>query len=315
MSDRFEHLAIIVVNYGSSALLRANLLPLARSVPGARIVVVDNRTTHEERHRVESLAREHGWTTVLSDTNSGFGAGMNLGVARAHALGADRFLLANPDLELSADAVAALLDRAQRDPLALLSPRVLRPDGTPWFTGADLYLADGRLRSPARREQFPGARREEWLSGACLLLTWELWHLVGGFREEYFLYWEDVDLSHRVIMAGGSLEVCAEASAVHAEGGTQAVGAVSAGSPKSAIYYRYSIRNRLLFACLNLASADVRAWRRATPRIAWEVLLQGGRRQLLRGWPLAAAMRGVVEGRRLVRHELQRRHGERALPT
>ncbi len=33
----------------------------------------------------------------------------------------------------------------------MVSPTILRPDGSTWFAGSDLYLADGRIRSKARR--------------------------------------------------------------------------------------------------------------------------------------------------------------------
>ena len=307
MADILDRLAVIVVNFGSSSLLRANLLPLARELPDARVVVVDNRTSDDERSTVLTLAAEEDWEAVMPPTNTGFGAGMNLGVARARDIGCTVFLLVNPDLSISALSVAILLEAVRADPLSVVSPEVTRPDGTPWFSGADLYLDDGRIRSRRRRDEFAGARREPWLSGACLMMTAGLWDRVEGFRDEYFLYWEDVDLSHRVRLAGGSLSVCPGSTAVHAEGGTQAVGAVTAGTSRSALYYYYNIRNRLLFACRNLAIADILAWRRATVRVSWEILLQGGRRQLVLVWPLLAAVRGALAGLDIVRRELRRR--------
>lgn len=294
-------LAVVVVNYGSSALLDSNLLALSRAVPDATIVVVDNLSTEQERARVGELARREGWALELPGSNLGFGAGMNLGVERARAEGATTFLLLNPDATLDAASLYRLRRRSQQAPLALLSPRVTRPDGSPWFSGADLYLDEGRLRSPRRRAEHPGARREAWLSGACLLVTAELWGLVGGFAEEYFLYWEDVDLSHRVLAAGGTLEVVDDAVAAHAEGGTQG-GEGGAGEPKSATYYFYNIRNRMLFARRNLGPAEQRAWARLIVPVAWETLMQGGRRQLLRSPGLAiSALRGVRAARRIAR--------------
>jgi O-antigen/teichoic acid export membrane protein len=45
-----------------------------------------------------------------------------------------------------------------------------------------------------------------------------------------------------------------------------------------------------------------------TPRVAWEVLLQGGRRQFVRSpGTLLVGLRAVLEGRRLVAAELRRR--------
>jgi GT2 family glycosyltransferase len=132
------------------------------------------------------------------------------------------------------------------------------------------------------------------------MVSAELWDRVGGFADDYFLYWEDIDLSHRVLAAGGRLEVSATATAIHAEGGTQGINSHASGTPKSTTYYYHNIRNRLLFAAIHLSAADVRRWRRTAPRVAWEVLLEGGRRQLIRSpRPIIAAARGLRDGLRM----------------
>ncbi|MFT2689817.1 glycosyltransferase family 2 protein [Clavibacter zhangzhiyongii] len=181
-----------------------------------------------------------------------------------------------------------------------MAPLILRPDGSTWFRGSDLYLADGRIRSAARRAQHPGLAVEPWLTGACLLVTDELWTRVGGFSDDYFLYWEDVDLSRKVVEAGGSLRVVEDAVAVHAEGGTQSAGHASAGQAKSGTYYYHNVRNRLLYGARHLDAAALRRWRLLTPVIAYEVLLQGGRRQFAHPVaPVSAAVRGILDGYRL----------------
>ena len=308
-SGRF---AIVVVNYGSSALLERNLLPIARATPDAVVVVVDNFTDEAERQRVIALARSEGWQTILPEDNTGFGGGMNLGVTRARDLGATRYLLLNPDATIAADQLAGLRERSRERPLAMLSPRILRSDGSTWFEGADLYLRDGRIHSARRRSMAAGAPFEPWLTGACLLVTDELWQLVGGFDERYFLYWEDVDLSYRVVQAGGSIELCTDIIAVHDEGGTQGVAHGGATHPKSSTYYYYNIRNRMLFAASNLGSDGVRRWRRLVVPTAYEVLLQGGRRQFFRSpRPLLAGLRGIRDGLRIarrVRHESRKQN-------
>ncbi|MCJ1710258.1 glycosyltransferase family 2 protein [Clavibacter michiganensis subsp. phaseoli] len=295
-------LAVVVVNYGSAHLVRENVLPLVERLDDALLVVVDNRTTDAERERVRDLAahpstRVHG---VYPDGNTGFGTGMNIGVDAARAQGAREFLLLNPDATIAPDQLAVLRGVVAADPLTLAAPTILRPDGSTWFRGSDLYLADGRIRSAARRAQHPGLATEPWLTGACLLVTDELWTRVGGFSDDYFLYWEDVDLSRKVVEAGGSLAVVEEAVAVHAEGGTQSAGHESAGQAKSGTYYYHNVRNRLLYGARHLDAATLRRWRLLTPVIAYEVLLQGGRRQFAHPVaPVSAALRGIRDGYRL----------------
>lgn len=306
---RFAGLAVVVVSYGSADLLAANLAPLTRDLPGALTVVVDNRTTDDERARLRRLAADEDWLLVEPDTNLGFGLGMNAGAEAALAAGADALLLLNPDATIAPDDVATLLAAARAEtgadadgPGALVAPRILRPDGSVWFDGSDLHLGDGRISATRKRAELGVTDAELWLSGACLALSAGLWRTIGGFGDGYFLYWEDVELSYRARRAGARVLVVPEATAVHAEGGTQGAGHEHSGQAKSATYYYFNIRNRLVFAARNLDAATVARWRRASLPIAYEVLLQGGRRQFLRPVaPLRAAFRGVRDGLRATR--------------
>jgi GT2 family glycosyltransferase len=117
---------------------------------------------------------------------------------------------------------------------------------------------------------------------------------VGPFDEPYFLYWEDVDYSYRCLQAGGRLAVRTDLAVMHAGGGTQEA---RRGTAKPRRYYRYNCRNRLLFAARHLGGRQLLHWILRSPQAGWHVVLQGGRRQLLRSpMPLLAALHGSVEG-------------------
>jgi len=291
-------LGIVVVSYGSSELLSTNLVATAAGCPDGVVVVVDNFSTRTERGAVTTLCEAQGWTLVAPADNLGFGGGVNLGAAAAFRGGAEAILILNPDATIDAESVDRLRSRVAADPLTLVSPVVRHPDGRVWFGGSDLHLRSGSLASTRRRATLRPGPVETWLSGACLLVSRRLWRLVGGFDERYFLYWEDVDLSHRVREAGGDLAVVEEATAVHDEGGTQQ----RSGAAKSDVYYYYNIRNRLLFAALRLDPATRARWALTCGPAAYEILLRGGRRQFARrgGQPLAAAARGTLAGLRLI---------------
>ncbi|MDC7120075.1 glycosyltransferase [Cellulomonas fimi] len=286
-------LGIVVVSYGSASLLRANLADVdvtALRRP-ATVVVVDNYKGARERAAVRAVTAEQGWELVENSTNAGFGAAVDTGVARAAALGATAVVVVNPDARVAVDVLDALADAVAASPRTLVSPRVERPDGRPWFTGGALDVAGGRTRNV---EAPPTPLATGWLSGACLAADVGEWARVGGFDDDYFLYWEDVDLSVRWTAAGGTLQVRHDLVAVHDVGGTQETAGSAAKSPT---YYRYNCRNRLVFAAKNLPARDVRRWLWRTPAYAWQVLLRGGRRQLLRPVrPVWAVVRGSVEG-------------------
>ncbi|MGB3731833.1 glycosyltransferase family 2 protein [Microbacterium sp.] len=289
--------ALVVVNYGSSAMLVENLAPL-RMPEGGCVIVVDCFTDEAERARVAALTAAHGWHALLLAENVGFGAGVNAGAEVAIERGAEVIVTLNPDATISTDALTALVSVAAAR-RALVSPRIVTSTGAPWFAGADLYLDLGFSASQRRRPEFAGRPRREWSTGACFAISSSLWRELGGFDDSYFLYWEDVDLSHRVLDLDGELLVI-DVTAVHDEGGTHA--GRRQGRAKSETYYYYNIRNRLLYAAIHLDDEGVLRWLRSARRESYRVLLQGGRRQLLTSAaPWRAYRRGLRDGRALVR--------------
>ena len=286
--------AVVVVSYGSSDLLAKNLV--ASTGPGDLVVVVDNWTDAEERRAVAALAQSHGWLLETPLGNTGFGGGMNLGVARAVAEGASSLLLLNPDARLSPDVRQVLVEQVEADPALLLAPRIVTSDGTPWMSGLmDLRLEDGTMRSSRHRRS--GERVMEWVSGAVMVMNVRLWQRIGGFDDEYFLYWEDVDLCRRVHEVGGSVRVDPTVTAVHDEGGTHHDGG---GRAKSETFYFHNIRNRALFAAKWLPPRERVSWAVRTPSAAWATMLTGGRRQFLQSVrPGRALVRGLLASARI----------------
>ena len=286
-------IGVVVVNYGSSRLLAANLRHAEELGPDVRVVVVDNFSTAAEREAVTRLGRDHGWEIVPLPGNRGFGAATNAGVVAARAQGCLTFLCLNPDAQATPEVIAELRAHSLREPMTMLSPQIVSSAGDEEFGGATLSLRDGRIRGDRPgRPRLPEA--EPWLTGACLVVHQQLWDLLAGFDEGFFLYWEDVDLSHRALAAGGRLVVRRDLRVVHDEGGTQGE---RRGRAKSALYYRYNCRNRLVFAARNLTRGSLLRWIVRTPAVSREILLRGGRRQLVQSpRPAWAVVRGTVEG-------------------
>lgn len=296
-----SRLAVVVVNYYSHSLLATNLVRTQAQLPDALVIVVDNSVDEAEGAALAGLADRHGWQMVPSPANGGFGDGVNLGAARAIAAGCSRLLIINPDATIAAPDVAALLAQVDADPLVMVAPKIVSSTGELWSRGTWLCLDHGRMHSPGKAHPCNEHRNEFWLSGAVLLMSADLWQRAGGFRSEYFLYWEDVDLCHRVLQLGGSLRLVEEASAVHDEGGTQRHDAAGTRA-KSEGYYYYNIRNRLLFAALNLSGAQQRGWRRNAVGESGRIVLRGGGRQLVKSAaPYRAMMRGLRDGLRVLR--------------
>lgn len=281
MTSETPVLGIVVVNFGASQVLEQNVARTARA--DDLVVVVDNFSSSAEAGRIEAMCAERGWVALRVPLNAGFGTGANLGAERAIDLGARQLLFLNPDAWLSENDVQTLHRYVLDDPCALVAPRILTSTGEPWAVDmTDLVLRNGTMRSVRRRgsTEVVGRQVLPWMSGACLVIDRDLWVRVGGFDHDYFLYWEDVDLCHRVVAAGGRLVKAADATAFHDEGTTHR--AADAGRAKSDLYYRYNIRNRMVYAAHHLSRRQRLQWVATLPSAIGSVVLQGGKRQLTR---------------------------------
>ncbi|MEQ6896512.1 glycosyltransferase family 2 protein [Microbacterium sp. KR10-403] len=297
--------ALLIVNYGSHHLIEENLAR-TRLPSGTTVVIVDNFTTHDERLAMRRACVANGWEMLTPPGNLGFGAGMNVAARAARDLGADVFILLNPDAYIEGDGVVALAEDVAADHSVMVSPLVNRPDGGHFSSAMELDMATGAVRRLDPRNRFDES--SEWLSGACLAVHADLWARVGGFDDDYFLYWEDIDLSVRVVASGGRLHVNDSVSAVHSAGGTQIRS--RRGQTKSPEYYFYNVRNRLVFAAQHLDRGRQNQWLRQTAPIAWSVLMRGGKRQLINPlrtfWPI---VRGTVSGWRYMKRHRRAARG------
>jgi glycosyltransferase involved in cell wall biosynthesis/GT2 family glycosyltransferase len=192
----------VTVTYNSGPELARLAASIARYLPGAPLVVVDNASGDDSR----IVAEAAGAKLIAFDENRGFGVAANAGVA---AVETPVTILVNPDVELVDDSVARLA--AQVEPGRLHAPLLLNDDGSrqdsahpPPASGATALhsLVPGpalprRLRQATEPWQSASARRVGWATAACLVARTETLRRLGPFDESIFLYAEDLELGLR----------------------------------------------------------------------------------------------------------------------
>ncbi len=282
--------ALIVVNFGDPSLIAENLVSSHES--GTLVVVVDNFHSPQARAATAALCEDNGWVYVASP-NDGFGAGVNRGLLAARARGCRTFTALNPDAIASPEVIRELARHVAAHPDDLVSPYMDTSDGRPHFRGIAVSMRTGQMRSGWNAAD-DDPEWKNWLSGACLAFSDAALDRLGGFSEEFFLYWEDVDISRRAAALGLRLVVRSDLVVVHDEGGTHQRRGSRAKSP---VYYYYNIRNRLLFGRRMLSGRAWARWVLHSPRQSLLIWMRGGRKQALtdpRG--VIAALRGLGAG-------------------
>jgi GT2 family glycosyltransferase len=226
---------IIIVNFNSRDHLGRCLDSIAEHAKAADVLVIDNASDDGS----ERLAEDAGSAVTLlrNTTNVGFARAVNQGLARARG---EFVLLLNPDCQLRAGAVEALIAEMFRYPeCAVAGPLVLDEDGSiqgsvrgdpTLLTGlfgrstmlTRMFPASRVARRNVRLDMTPGAAAPSsevnWVSGACMLARREALEAIGGFDERYFLYWEDADVCRRLRNRGYTIRCVPAASVVHVAG-------------------------------------------------------------------------------------------------
>ena len=211
--------------------------------PNLTLAVVDNGSDPDLYSQLRSRLTEDV-ALLRSEMNLGFAEGNNLGLRYALEHGADYVLVINNDTVVAPDMVRRLVAVAEAQPDAgLLGPVIyyLQPPDQVWFAGYrfshGIYvLRRGfHLTSPIQPTE-----DVDFVSGCGMLIRRSVLEQVGMFPNEYFMYYEDVDLCFRVKAAGMKIVCVPDAHMWHAV-------STSSGGPDSPIKQYYQVKSSLIF--------------------------------------------------------------------
>lgn len=235
------NIAVIIVNYGTPDLaIRAVESVLARDHNGrpVEIHLVDNASPGDDAAQFQAAAE--GWgdrvTLWLETENHGFGRGNNVvlkALARRDTPPEYVFLL-NPDAELTTvETVAILADTLDAHPeAAAAGAAVYDMSATPMsaafrfpsllseflrtanFGPFDRLFARHLISLPPDHPQGP----VDWVAAAAVMFRLAPLEDVGFFDPGFFLYYEEVELMHRLAGAGWTTLYVPSAHVRHVEG-------------------------------------------------------------------------------------------------
>ncbi len=248
-------LSIIIVNWNSGAQLRECLESVARSrMDGWRlesVVVVDNASTDGSLAGIGELGLP--LRVLTNSSNRGFAAACNQGAGESRA---DYLLFLNPDCRVEPDAIDKMVAFMECSPeVGIAGPQLVDERGE---------ISRSCARFPSLRTMigratgldhlvpslFPPHFLKEWnhgdtrlvdqIMGACFLVRGNLFRLLSGFDERFFVYFEEVDFSFRASALGWSSAYLHSAQVFHRGCGTS--------EQARADRLFYSLQSRLRYA-------------------------------------------------------------------
>ncbi|MGC5306746.1 hypothetical protein [Micromonospora zamorensis] len=288
-------LGIAIVNYRNAddtaglvqSIVARNATP---GQPHVAIAIVDNSDQRAELEPVVEFARQNGMTSRLIDGhgNVGYAAGNNLGAAWLLEMGAAVIWVLNPDTRITGGALASTLEVFRLGDRAIGATSVPGPNGLSRPDLGVLNLWTGQSGQPSAAGVV-GPRKLSYVAGHSVVVTRRAWEDLGGFSEDFFLFFEEADLAIRSAELGIPIAVIADLAVDHAGGG--ATGATRDMKAKSRIAYFHASRSCMIF---------FRKHHRPRVPLALAARVAYAGKALMVGGPAAAnaIIRGVVAGLR-----------------
>jgi hypothetical protein len=241
LSKTNADVAVVIVNYRTPDLTERCLAALQSErgcLPKLRAVVVDGGSADGSAEALaKSVAqpRYADWVSFVPlAINGGYGWANNQAILTlAREPHPPEFIhVLNPDAEVSGGAVAVLVEELRGRPnCGAVGSQLLAPDGREIpssfrfpsvgreFVAGAQSEGLGRLLGIEPTVVSSGQSAEvDWVSGASVMFRSAALRDVGLFDDGFFLYFEEVELMHRMKAKGWSVRRVPQSRVVHIEG-------------------------------------------------------------------------------------------------
>ncbi len=216
-------LAIVVLNWnGADDTVKCidSLLSQSDNVPD--IVLVDNYSSDNSIKVLESYInkRPESIHLIKNSVNSGYSGGNNVGFRYALENNYQYIGTLNPDAVADTNWTTPLINELENDSAIGIATGILaRSDKKTLDSTGDFYTTWGIPSPRGRNQPITNAPTEpEFVFGSTgggFIARSESLRKVGLFDEKFFMYFEDVDLSFRMQLAGYKVRYTPKAVAYH----------------------------------------------------------------------------------------------------
>jgi len=220
MGSAYPRVTVVVLSYNRPHLLERALKSVAaQTFSDTEVIVVDNRSASSDGIR-DLVGAFSSVRLAANQDNRGFTGGMNRGLREARG---EYIYLTEDDVELAPDCLAHLIDYLETQPNVALAGPVMwnRHSGTVRCAGGEFTLGPiYRMRIVSADAAAPPQNTPfmtMYLPGAAIAARTAQLRELGGFREDFFMYGEDVELCARVLKRSWRVAVVPAARVFHHE--------------------------------------------------------------------------------------------------
>ncbi len=222
-----DEIAVVILNYRAAkdtyscveSVLNQNYLNF-------HIVIVENGSRDNSADELSKLQKKYPEkvSILYNDKNLGFAGGVNVGIRWSQKESYPYVALLNNDAITNKKWLGELFSVAQKNKdCGIVTGLMLRADGKAIDSTGEQYSTWGLAFPRDRNKQAATASQSGVVFGAtggASLYRLSMLREIGIFDEDFFAYYEDVDISFRAQLAGWKVYYQPTAIVYHEQGGT-----------------------------------------------------------------------------------------------
>lgn len=210
-------LSIIIISFNTKKYILDCLESISKFLPKAKasfeVIVIDNGSSDGSPAAIKKQFPQV--KLIESKDNLGFGKANNI----AAKLASGKYLLfLNSDALIIDDSFKKVIDYLEKNKkIGIVGPKILLPDGScqPASYGDEPSLFSLLWSKFKRKNEEPKKQGVGWVTGACLFIRRNLFKKLHGFDDQFFMYFEDIDLCMSAKKAGYKVVVYPDAKVMH----------------------------------------------------------------------------------------------------
>lgn len=264
-----KNVFIIILNYKRKDLTISCIKSLQNNLSkyNIEIIIVDNNSNDGSAESFVKLLK--GTKLIVNSKNLGWSGGNNVGIKYALKNHADAVLLLNNDTIIEKNCIDHIIEKLFLEKeIGIVSPKVYEFGKKKVIANAGSFMRTHRYFGYEKgsgeidKGQYDRIRKTDYVAGTAMMIKKEVFEKTGILDENYFLYYEDVDLCYRAKKKGFHCTFVQNAIVYHRNAATAKL--------NSPLHHYYNTRNHYLFVEKHAPIiVKLREFLR-TPKTIWE---------------------------------------------
>lgn len=207
----YQEVSLIIVCYKSDKFIEKNL----NIIKKFNTIIVDNSNSILTHKHVKGHSNIK---YIISDQNIGYGRANNIGVKNCDT---PYFMILNPDILINESAIQILYDKFNKyDNTGILAPSLYDNNYKRRTNGSFSRLKDkpANLLNSNLNNMPDGDTCYDYVIGCSLFMRKDFFEHIGGFDNDFFMYFEDNEICDRVYKFKKTVIEVPDSRMIHIQG-------------------------------------------------------------------------------------------------